>query len=248
MELIIYDTGRSSAADNMKVDRELLAALPSTPYALLHLYGWQCSSATFGHFSQPEKLLNPEALSKYQLELAKRPTGGGIIFHDFDFTFSVLLSAAHPYFSLNTLENYQLINNIIIDSIRQFTNHINHQPPTLLKTECKSSEPNACHFCMAKPTIYDVVFEGRKIAGGAQRQTKQGFLHQGSIALTLPSDIFLNEILNCKKGVIDAIKNFSFPLLPSPTSSSAIESARKDLKRCLIDQFSAKLSEMAKTL
>jgi len=36
---------------------------------------------------------------------------------------------------------------------------------------------------MAKPTIYDVMLNGKKIGGSAQRRTKFGLLHQASIHL-----------------------------------------------------------------
>ena len=58
---------------------------------------------------------------------------------------------------------------------------------------------DADYFCMAKPTIYDVVYQGRKIAGAAQRRRKNGYLHQGTISLAFPQMGLLNEVLFPKR-------------------------------------------------
>src|SRR5689334_18889962 len=106
MELKIIDTGVNSAENNMRIDQTYLDSLSDQSQALLHLYEWEKPSITYGYFSQPSKVLLPEGIEKYGLQLAKRPTGGGIIFHSFDLAFSILVPSSHPHFSLNTLENY----------------------------------------------------------------------------------------------------------------------------------------------
>jgi lipoate-protein ligase A len=50
---------------------------------------------------------------------------------------------------------------------------------------------------MARPTKYDVMLQGRKIAGAAQRKTKAGFLHQGTIALLCPDPELLGAVELC---------------------------------------------------
>ena len=46
---------------------------------------------------------------------------------------------------------------------------------------------------MAKPTQYDIVYKGKKIAGAAQRKKTQGYLHQGTISLAAPQIDLLQE-------------------------------------------------------
>ncbi len=43
--------------------------------------------------------------------------------------------------------------------------------------------PKISDACFANPVRDDLIFRGRKIAGAAQRRTRGGFLHQGSIQL-----------------------------------------------------------------
>lgn len=205
----IINTGVSSAEKNMQLDQKLLSELSSKEHCVLHLYDWERDSATYGYFTDPFKSLNKEKVQ--QLQLAKRSTGGGIIFHLWDYAFSLLVPKSHPSFSLNTLDNYAFINEIVAEAITNFTGG-------KVKTELLQAEPeplnSACTcFCMAKPTQYDIVVNGRKVGGGAQRRTRFGFLHQGTISLMQPDYNYLETILLSKAHVIEAMKQNTFALL-----------------------------------
>src|SRR5262249_34411803 len=128
-----------------------------------------------------------------QLNLARRPTGGGIIFHHCDLSFSVLIPASHPGFSLNTLDNYAFVNAAVIEAVKKFLG--SNSDPKLLKDESTPLDEYTRHFCMANPTKYDVMINGCKVGGGAQRRTKKCLLHQGTIALSIPTDEFLKAVL-----------------------------------------------------
>lgn len=193
MKWKIIDTGKATAKENMAIDYAFLRDLPNIQQPILHLYDWEGESATFGHFLDPYKYLDRNAVKNQGLQLAKRPTGGGIIFHLTDFAYSLLIPASHPNYSVNTLQNYAFVNNIIAKVMQKFlgTNEV----PNLLQSEPQISNPYAKHFCMAQPTQYDVMWGGKKIGGGAQRRTKYGFLHQGTISLIKPDLGFLENVL-----------------------------------------------------
>jgi len=209
MNCKIIDTGSGDAQHNMDVDAHLLESLEDTP--ILHLYDWTAPSATYGHFIQPERFLYQDRLSRWNLQLARRPTGGGILFHGSDFTFSFLLPASHPDFSMNTLENYHFVNHLVIGLLSQFqvANY------TLLPEPPPAVQGAEKHFCMAHPTQYDVIWNGCKIGGAAQRRTKKGFLHQGSISLLSPSLDMLQDLLIDERTITAAMQQNSKALLPS---------------------------------
>src|SRR5262249_35066182 len=153
MKWRVVDTGTSSTAEGMAYDAKLLEELAESHSPVLHLYEWQRPSATYGHFSQPEKLLSAEA--EDFIDLARRPTGGGVIFHVADWAFSMLVPASHPHYSQNTLENYAYVNGWVMEGIKRFLGReIN---ASLLPCEPVVSCEEAGCFCMGKPTKYDVV-------------------------------------------------------------------------------------------
>jgi lipoate-protein ligase A len=227
----IFSTGQQSADENMRIDAQLLEKADTFSTPVLHLYDWAGDSATFGYFTDPADFLNVGNAAKLGLNLAKRPTGGGIIFHIWDLAFSVLVPAHCPEFSMGTLENYALINNAVLASVKEF---LGNQPPLSLTPEDYASwDSNCSHFCMAKPTRYDVMWEGKKVAGAAQRKTKKGFLHQGSIALVLPPLDYLDEILLPGTQVREAMLAHTCPLLGSSATPEQMKEARESLRALL---------------
>lgn len=231
----IVDTGVGSAQKNMDIDRKLLEDIGVNPQPILHLYEWEGLCATYGYFAKPLDLLNMKGVEEYRLQLGRRPTGGGIIFHISDLAFSVLIPSTHPRFSLNTLDNYALINQAVIDAIRRFTG--GKLMPRLYDHEPMEGRQTGEHFCMAKPTQYDVMVDGLKVGGAAQRRTKEGFLHQGSVSLSMPPLDLLRGVLRPDSKIYDAMRAVSFTLLEGDVSVGELEKARLEMRRYLSESL-----------
>lgn len=209
----ILETKAASAEANMELDAKLLENLEGQERPILHLYEWERPSATFGYFIKPEELLNLTEAKKWGLDLARRPTGGGVVFHVWDLAFSVLVPAKSRLFSMNTLDNYHLVNRIVKEVVKEFIGISNEME--LIPEDASFQDQTCTHFCMARPTKYDVMLEGRKIAGAAQRKTKDGFLHQGTIALLRPDPALLGAVLP-SAAVREAMMQTTFSLLSDP--------------------------------
>lgn len=229
----ILDTGLSSAQNNMDIDRELLSKLSQRQQPLLHFYGWLTPSATYGHFAQPAHYLHPTSIEKLGLQLAKRPTGGGILLHLTDLTFSMLIPSSHPSFTVNTMDNYEFVNQIVANAIKKFTN----RSATLLPSEPVSLDEACNCFCMSKPTKYDVMLDGYKVSGGAQRRTRFGYLHQGTIALQRPKKELLDELLLPGNRILEGMHKYGGALIADHCTAKDLEDARQALKRCIINSL-----------
>ena len=231
MQIKILDTGPASAADNMAIDSVLLRDIAREAHPILHFYEWSSPAATYGHFIQPQDFLT-EGADK-QLDLAKRPTGGGIIFHLTDLAFSMLIPASHPWYSTNTLANYEVINKRIMEAILKLKTDI--APPMLLPHETEPLDAACQSFCMAKPTIYDVMIGNKKAAGGAQRRTKEGFLHQGSIHIAIPQYSAIQCVLKPGTCIYDSMMQHSYSILGATYTPQELADCRASLKSVLID-------------
>jgi lipoate-protein ligase A len=232
MALQIVNTGASSAEANMAFDGKLLDELDPRGNPILHLYRWEAPSATYGYFIDPEKHFDLEQVSKRGLTLARRPTGGGIIFHIWDLAFSFLMPSGHPAFSQNTLENYRFVNNAVLEAMKECFSL--KDSVRLIAEDSVSLSVGCRNFCMAKPTQYDVVYEGMKIAGAAQRKRKQGYLHQGSISLAFPDLSLLREVLLSEQEVLQAMETYSFAPLGQNCEFLEVAQARDEVERRLI--------------
>ncbi len=226
----ILDTGRRSAQDNMAIDAYLLETLGERQDPIVHFYEWEGDCATYGCLTEPKNYLNEQGVLRQGLSLAQRSTGGGIVFHSWDFAFSFLVPATSEFFSSNTLDNYAFINKIVCQAAKEF---LGNHSLTLTAVDFQGKDSACSRFCMAGPTKYDVVLEGRKIAGAAQRKCKQGFLHQGMIALGVPPEEYLEAVLLPGSQVKESILENTFPLLEKGASQDDMNSARHQLKELI---------------
>jgi lipoate-protein ligase A len=222
---------KASAEANMSMDAMLLRRLACMQQPVLHLYDWISPSITHGYFVDPKDLLSMEVIESMGIDLARRPTGGGVLAHTTDLAFSILIPANHPNFSTNTLENYAFINRLVAGVVRQY---LSTSEPVELLPCCDSGYKSQLPFCMADPTAYDVMIGGRKVAGGAQRRTKHGYLHQGSISLALPEQGFLEAVLK-DPSVAEMMRQKTYPL----AGQQNIHTARKEVAELLQDLGSA---------
>jgi len=105
----------------------------------------------------------------------RRWTGGGIVCHDADWTFSLLVPARENFCRIRPREAYQAIHARVVSAM---CHGEEWQGIRLAGTEdCEQALS-----CFAGPTLFDVMDATLgKICGGAQRRTRQGVLHQGSI-------------------------------------------------------------------
>jgi len=220
----VIDTGSRSPDENMEIDRELLSHLHPDDQPILHLYSWSVPSATYGYFVDPARFLNKAKAVDWGLQLARRPTGGGIVFHTSDLAFSVLVPSGHEAYSGDTLAHYRYVNERVLDAVAGLA-----EIPSLLPLDPVAENEAHGRFCMAKPTIYDVMVGGKKIAGAAQRTKGNGFLHQGSIAIQLPEKKMLQDLLD--PAIIEAMEEVTFVL------GGKIEQRREQLRKALIGVF-----------
>ena len=235
MQWEIVDTGEASAEQNMQTDAKLLEELGSNP--ILHFYEWKSPSATHGYFLKPEEFISLESAHKKGLDLGRRPTGGGIVFHIWDLAFSVLVPAEAPFFSLNTLDNYKYVHQIVLEVVKNFLS----LSCELIPQNAPQLDSSCGKFCMARPTKYDLIYQGKKIAGAAQRKMRHGYLHQGTIALCMPDKEFLQHILLPDSRVYEAMEAYTYPLLGKNASPNDIKQAKQELRQFLITSFKGSL-------
>ena len=224
----VIDSGKLDPDAVMAKDASLLEQLNPEGRPIIHFYEWSVPCLTYGYFTDPGRHLDLKALEVSGLHLARRPTGGGIIFHLTDFAFSVLIPANHPSFSQNTLENYALVNRPVAFAISE----IAPSPPGLHSAYfCPKGESPS--FCMAKPTLFDLVIEGKKVGGAAQRRTRKGLLHQASLSVCLPPFGLLEKVLRDRKVLVSMREN-SDCLFPA---GKDLHEGRRKIKELLLCIF-----------
>jgi len=165
-ELHVYDDREpKSAALNMAVDEALLV---SAMAPILRFYRWRGPSLSFGYFG---RFAEVEAHAARR-EIVRRWTGGGIVLHGDDLTYSIIIPRAHLFFRRSSFEVYGAVHEAIRRALA--ANRI-------AATLAERAAPKISENCFANAVEADVLIGDRKIAGAAHRRSRFGLLHQGSI-------------------------------------------------------------------
>jgi lipoate-protein ligase A len=161
-------TGPGEPSWNMALDEALLEAVGSIGTPVLRLYGWSAPAATFGYSQRFAEVASWTPLRP----LIRRPTGGGLVPHDADWTYSLVFPPEHPWYKLRAEESYRQVHDWISDSFRSL------RVPAELSECCDKPVLGRCFIGSEK---FDILAAGKKIAGAAQKRNKLGLLIQGSI-------------------------------------------------------------------
>jgi lipoate-protein ligase A len=160
---LIQEVDPRSAAENMAIDETLFltAACP-----VLRSYRWIRPSVSFGYFTAWQEVALPYA----GRDLVRRWTGGGIVQHGRDFTYSLICPGRENL--PRTIEFYRIVHFAIANILRS-----SGCPVEI----AQSSESNWSSACFEKAVQFDLKLRGEKIAGAAIRRNSKGLLLQGSI-------------------------------------------------------------------
>lgn len=161
----VLDPEPHDAALNMALDEVLLASCTAP---LLRVYRWAQPAVSFGYFG---KVADVEAAWPGR-EMVRRWTGGGIVPHGADVTYTLLVPRACALARRPPEESYRVIHEHLAALLAAHGAEVR-------VTSTASAPVSAA--CFENPARYDIVAAESKVAGAAQRRTRAGLLHQGSI-------------------------------------------------------------------
>jgi lipoate-protein ligase A len=162
---VYCDDAPRTAAMNMAIDESLLE---NAKAPMLRLYRWDHPALSFGYFGKFADV----ASHANERDPVRRWTGGGIVLHGEDLTYSIVIPAGDPAFSHSTISIYEKVH----EAIREALLASGQRAELAKEQSAKISES-----CFANPVRADVLLNGEKVAGAAQRRTRAGLLQQGSV-------------------------------------------------------------------
>jgi len=174
---VCHDVYPHSAATNMSVDEALLE---SEKIPIIRFYRWRSSALSFGYFVK----FSDVAIYAAERDLVRRWTGGGIVFHGDDLTYSIVIPASDPAFDESSIAIYEKIHRGLADALNEAGGRAvvaGCVDPGGIALARTAGVIAPGYNCFANPVRADVMIDGRKIAGAAQRRTRRGLLQQGSI-------------------------------------------------------------------
>lgn len=180
LEWRLLDTGHRPGPENMAIDEAILLAhargeVPPT----LRFYGWDPPAISIGYFQSVQREVDLDAVRARGFACVRRPTGGRLILHHMELTYSVVIK--EEYLPGSVLETYRELSRGLLEGLRALG-----LEPELSRGEAdpRRAHPGGFHTpCFDSASAYELQVRGRKIAGSAQTRRHGVILQHGSILL-----------------------------------------------------------------
>ncbi|PHS37223.1 MAG: ligase [Sulfurovum sp.] len=166
---------RLSAKENMHMDKELFESFKASDMPIFRVYAWE-ESFTYGVSQKINSIKNLNHLSKYKQNYAQRITGGGILFHGNDISYSLIIPTSYVK-NLSVKQSYELVCNFLMEFYRSLGLN-----PVYAK-DLEEIHLSKSDYCQEGFEPYDILVNGKKIGGNAQRRSKDTIFQHGSIGI-----------------------------------------------------------------
>lgn len=175
----------SSAVYNMELDEKIFNRYLEDGVGVFRVYRWGKPSFTYGFSQDPQNEINLHKCGVDGIQVAKRITGGGILFHDHEITYSFVCSKDDVGEPQSVFVSYRNICKFLMS----FYESLGLAPEFALETKNFKQRCAPHQLCSAAHEKYDIVIAGRKIGGNAQKRRRQVIFQHGSIPVSVNWDL-----------------------------------------------------------
>nr|WP_068128334.1 biotin/lipoate A/B protein ligase family protein [Nosocomiicoccus ampullae] len=176
-------SGKQDAFYNMALDELLMKKVEKGEInPVLRLYEWEIPTLSIGYFQKIHREIDVEKVKEYGYQLVRRKTGGRGVLHDKELTYSLVLPENYEGMPHTVTESYKVLSMGLLEGFKNLGLDAYFSIPEKTKTEIRSS------VCFDTPSWYELVVEGRKIAGSAQTRNDGVIMQHGSILLDVDID------------------------------------------------------------
>ena len=175
---------RSEPADavyNMALDEKIFDRYMEDGIPVFRVYGWKSASFTYGVSQKPENEIDIKRCALDGVQIAKRMTGGGVLFHHNEITYSLVCAKEDIGEPAAVFVSYRKICAFLISFYRSLGLNASFALEAEdFKILCAPHE-----LCSASREKYDIVINGKKIGGNAQKRKRRAVFQHGSIPISV---------------------------------------------------------------
>lgn len=159
------ETGFGTAAFNMGLDEAVLQSVAAGKAApTLRLYAWKPRAVSIGYFQGLHEEIDVQACAERGIDVVRRITGGGAVFHAEELTYSLVVPLGHPVVAGDILASYRSICAGVVAGCAALGVKAEFVP------------------------LNDIVSGGKKISGNAQTRKQGCLLQHGTVILSVDVD------------------------------------------------------------
>jgi lipoyl(octanoyl) transferase len=186
------NSGPCSPSFNMALDEALLlwhneGLMPP----VIRFYQWSPAALSIGYFQKVESEIDMEAVRNQGLGFVRRPTGGRGVLHEHELTYSIIVSEDYPDMPESVTAAYRVLSEGLLQGFRNLGMQASFSVPDTDEKKESLKKPKSA-VCFDAPSWYEMVVEGKKIAGSAQTRQKGVILQHGAILIDLDIEKLLS--------------------------------------------------------
>lgn len=200
-------TGPMAGPANMAVDEALLHNFdPDASAPVLRLYGWNPPALSIGRFQKATEVLDLGLCAACKIPVVRRITGGGVIYHADELTYSLVCAPRHIPETSSIKESFRVLTSFLLRFYEKLglsaCYAVDHEPAGV-RLGVRAD------FCFAGKESYDILISGRKIGGNAQRRLKNAIFQHGSIPLANRAGLGAHYLLQRPDNILDRTTSLS---------------------------------------
>ncbi|MGO3049405.1 octanoyltransferase [Staphylococcus casei] len=197
------NTGSNDPYYNMAMDEALLNFVSRGEIdPVIRFYTWNPATLSVGYFQRLTKEIDIEKVKAKGYGMVRRQTGGRGVLHDKELTYSVIVPESHPEMPSTVTEAYRVISEGLLEGFKLLGFDTYFAIPRSKEEREKLKQPRSA-VCFDAPSWYELVVEGRKIAGSAQVRQKGVILQHGSLL----QDVDVDDLFDMFKFKNDRLKD-----------------------------------------
>lgn len=188
---LIVETLPLDVYEQMACDEVLCELMPAK--YIIRFFNWKGNGITFGFSQRFRDVVDLIDDHKKKYPITRRPTGGGVVIHEDDLTFSLIFYSPGEF---NPKRTYDMLHKAIYDEYK-----MNGFNLTILNDKSNYSINNPTMECFKRPVEMDLMIGEKKVLGGALRKFSDYMLYQASLQISNARYDFIH-----KSFIIEAFK------------------------------------------
>jgi lipoyl(octanoyl) transferase len=164
----------------MAADRFLLELATGRETAILRLYSWDPPAISLGCMQRADAILDKKTMTENGIEWVSRPTGGRAVLHWNDLTYALAFPADMKGFGKAVNQSYALVSSCLRQGIASAGIDSETHDSSI---EYSATSRNLPLPCFLSPNRNEIMVQGKKLVGSAQKRTASAVLQHGSIPL-----------------------------------------------------------------
>jgi len=172
---------RNNGRTNMAIDEALLLSFgPDGSQPVFRTYGWDPPALSVGRFQNVTETIDQELCRQMDVPIVRRITGGGAIYHADELTYSIVCTQKQIPPASSVKDSFRVLTGFLIDFYRSLGLEARYAVDTAGAEEGFGVRTP---FCFAGRESFDILINGRKIGGNAQRRSRKTIFQHGSIPI-----------------------------------------------------------------